>query len=162
MVGNIVVRKLKQSDNQWALNLWIKKWHDDRVVTQGRIFKLQDLQGFVAESSSERVGLLTYHIDDSQLEIVTLDSLMEGVGIGSTLVDYVLSEAKRRKCQRVWLITTNDNTEALRFYQRRGFVIHSIHKGAVANSRELKPSIPHVGNHGIPIRDEIELEYLHE
>ncbi|MDF1539100.1 MAG: GNAT family N-acetyltransferase [Candidatus Thorarchaeota archaeon] len=162
MADSMIVRALQKRDNQWAFDLWAKMWHDDQVVTQGRIFKLNDLQGFVALSSSERVGLLTYHIDDGQLEIVTLDSLMEGVGIGSTLVDHALSEAKRRKCKRVWLITTNDNTEALRFYQRRGFAIHSLHRGAIEQSRQLKPSIPHVGKHGIPIRDEIELEYLLE
>jgi len=162
MVDTISVRALQQSDNQWALDIWTKMWHDDQVVTRGQIFKLKDLQGVVALSSSERVGLLTYHIDNGQLEIVTLDSLMEGVGIGSTLVDQALSEAKRRKCQRVWLITTNDNTEALRFYQRRGFAMHSLHKGAIESARQLKPTIPHIGNHGIPIRDEIELEYLLE
>ncbi len=160
MSDSIIVRQLQKSDNQWALDLWIKMWHDDHVVTLGRIFRLQDLQGFVALSSSERVGLLTYNINDNQLEIVTLDSLMEGVGIGTRLVDFALSEAKRRKCKRVWLITTNDNTEALRFYQRRGFAICLLHRGAIEKSRQLKPSIPHVGNHGIPIRDEIELEYL--
>lgn len=162
MTESISIRALEKKDEKWAQDLWIKNWHDDRVVTRGRILKLRDLQGFVAVSNSERVGLLTYNIDNGQFEIVTLDSLMEGVGIGTTLVDHAISEAKRRKCQRVWLITTNDNTDAFRFYQRRGFAIHSVHIGEIEKSRELKPSIPHVGNHGIPIRDEIELHYLLE
>jgi hypothetical protein len=55
------------------------------------------------------------------------------------------------------LTTTNDNLTALRFYQRRGFRIAAVRPGAVAAARRLKPTIPELGEHGIPIRDEIEL-----
>ena len=61
-------------------------------------------------------------------------------------------------CRRVWLITTNDNLRALRFYQRRGFRLVAVHPNALARSRELKPSIPEIGLDGIPLRDELELE----
>ncbi|MGD8245715.1 MAG: hypothetical protein PVG25_02965 [Anaerolineae bacterium] len=60
--------------------------------------------------------------------------------------------------QRIWLITTNDNLAALRFYQRRGFSLVAVHPGAVDQARTLKPEIPAIGHSGIPIRDEIELE----
>jgi Acetyltransferase (GNAT) family len=63
-------------------------------------------------------------------------------------------------CRRVWLITTNDNLRALRFYQRRGFRLVAVHPDALARSRELKPSIPEIGLDGIPLRDELELELL--
>jgi ribosomal protein S18 acetylase RimI-like enzyme len=56
------------------------------------------------------------------------------------------------------LLTTNDNLHALRFYQRRGFRLAALYPGALAEARKLKPSIPETGYHGIPIRDEIELE----
>jgi RimJ/RimL family protein N-acetyltransferase len=59
---------------------------------------------------------------------------------------------------RVWLITTNDNTAALRFYQRLGFDLVALHRDAVDAARSIKPSIPLVGNDGIPIRHELELE----
>ena len=36
----------------------------------------------------------------------------------------------------------------------------AVYPDAVENSRQLKPEIPLVGNDGIPIRDEIELEKL--
>ncbi|MFW9848015.1 MAG: GNAT family N-acetyltransferase [Candidatus Thorarchaeota archaeon] len=160
MDSNLSVRALVNKDRKWAKDLWIRSWNADNVVSVGHIHYLNDLNGFVAESNGERVGLLTYIVDNRQMEIVTLDSLMEGVGIGTALVDYTLTEAKKRKCNRVWLVTTNDNTDALRFYQRRGFVIQKINRGAIEESRRLKPSIPHVGNHGIPIRDEIVMEYM--
>jgi GNAT superfamily N-acetyltransferase len=74
------------------------------------------------------------------------------------LIDAVRQEAQRAGCKRLWLITTNDNLTALRFYQRRGFVLVAVHRNAVELSRKLKPQIPLIGEHGIPIRDEIELE----
>jgi hypothetical protein len=67
--------------------------------------------------------------------------------------------ARDAGCTRLWLITTNDNVDALRFYQRRGFRLAALHAGAVDRSRtRLKPEIPEIGDHGIPLRDEIELE----
>jgi hypothetical protein len=52
---------------------------------------------------------------------------------------------------------TNDNTTALRFYQRRGFDLVAVHRGAVTRARaELKRTPLEVD--GIPIRPEIELE----
>ena len=49
---------------------------------------------------------------------------------------------------------------ALGFYQKRGFRLVAVHPGAVNESRKLKPEIPLIGNDGIPIRDEIELEIV--
>ncbi len=49
---------------------------------------------------------------------------------------------------------------ALRFYQKRGFVLVAIHRDALDISRKLKPEIPLIGNDGIPLRDEIELEMI--
>ena len=67
--------------------------------------------------------------------------------------------AREAGCRRLWLVTTNDNVDALRFYQRRGFRLTELQAGAVDVSRAtLKPSIPEVGDHGIPIRDELVLE----
>jgi hypothetical protein len=60
---------------------------------------------------------------------------------------------------RLWLVTTNDNVDALRFYQRRGFRLAELRPEAVTLSRRaLKPEIPMVGAHGIELRDELELD----
>ncbi len=59
------------------------------------------------------------------------------------------------------MVTTNDNLEMLRFAQRRGFVLSDLRPGAVDDSRRrLKPQIGEIGAHGIPLRDELELELL--
>jgi DNA-3-methyladenine glycosylase I len=93
------------------------------------------------------------------MEIVVLDTVESGRGAGSALIAECVREAIANDATRVWLITTNDNVNALRFYQRRGFVLVALHRDAVADARRgLKPEIPEIGNDGIPIRDELELE----
>jgi len=91
---------------------------------------------------------------------VTLASDRPSQGIGSRLIERVVEVARRRKLRRVWLITTNDNVDALRFYQKRGFALVAVYPRAVERSRLVKPEISLSGNDGIPIRDEIELELI--
>ena len=81
-------------------------------------------------------------------------------GLGTILIDRVKETAKKDGCNKVWLMTTNDNTEALRFYQKRGFAITTIRINEIEKQRKIKPSMPILGNDGIPIRDEIELKFL--
>jgi N-acetylglutamate synthase-like GNAT family acetyltransferase len=114
------------------------------------------------DAAGTRVGLVTFRVDDAgDCEIVTLDSLLyRGAGVGTALVGAVRRQAETRKCRRLWLVTTNDNLDAMRFYQRRGFALVSVHRGAADRARLLKPSIPSVGTYAIPIRDEVELEVV--
>ena len=100
-------------------------------------------------------GVLTYVLSDDACEVLTLHAARPRGGAGTALLDAVRALAGER---RVWLITTNDNVDALRFYQRRGFRLAKLHAGAVDDSRaRLKPEIPEVGDHGIPLHDELEL-----
>jgi hypothetical protein len=104
--------------------------------------------------------LITYRLAGASCEIISLDSLRPGIGVGTALIDAVAVAARQTGCRRLWLITTNDNLNALGFYQKRGFVLAAVHPDAVAEARLLKPNIPLVGLNGIPLRDEIELERI--
>ena len=74
------------------------------------------------------------------------------------LLQAVESAARAAGCTSLWAITTNDNLDALRFFQRRGFEVKNFRIGGMAKIRLLKPSIPQTGCYGIAVRDEIELE----
>ncbi len=106
------------------------------------------------------MGLVTYRIEGQACEVVTLDSLEANIGIGTALVEAVREAATQAGCTRLWLITTNDNMDALRFYQKRGLRLVAVHRDAVTEARRSKPQIPWIGNDGIPLRDEIELELM--
>lgn len=127
------------------------------MVSRGVTLAADQLPALVAEVDGERAGLLTYHRTGDEIEVVTLDALRTGKGIGRALLDAMAEEARGLGTTRIWLITSNDNIDALRFYQRAGYRITAVHQGAVDRAREIKPGIPLVGAHGIEIHDEIEL-----
>jgi ribosomal protein S18 acetylase RimI-like enzyme len=154
------LRPIRPDDAAWVGQHIAAEWGAEIVVAHGAVYRPAGLPGFIAEAVGEPVGLLTYHIAGDACEIVTLDSARPGCGIGTALIAAVREAARQAGCRRLWLITTNDNTHALRFYQKRSFVLAALHRDAVAASRALKPEIPRVGNDGIPIRDEIELEMM--
>lgn len=138
--------------------LFVQHWHDDTIVAHGTIFRPEDLEAFVVINNNDIKGLLTFVVKENDLEIVTLDSFVERQGIGSRLLEAVEKEAVQRNRQRLWLVTTNDNLNALGFYQCRGFQLVSVAPNAVDEARKLKPSIPLIADKGIPIRDELLLE----
>lgn len=154
------IRAIEEKDRGWVQSLLHERWGSTNIVTRGRVHQAEKLPGFIAHLEEQPKGFITYQIENEDCEIVSLDSLESGRGIGSTLIKSVIDLARSENCNRVWLITTNDNTEALRFYQKIGFELVDIHRNAIKESRKLKPEIPEKGNDGIPIRDEIELEIV--
>lgn len=149
------LRRLTPGDLPRLRRFWVEHWAGDEMIVHGEVFRPDQLQGFVTEDWD---GVVTYCVRDGECEIISLDSLQEGRGIGTALIEAVLDEARGRGCGRVVLSTTNDNLRALGFYQRRGFALVKVLRGAVDKSRKLKPGIPMIGENGIPLRDEIELE----
>lgn len=154
------IQPLNETFKPWAHDLIDREWGPPGIVTRGKLHDTGGLSGFVAIENNEPIGLITYYIEENECEIVSLNSLKEKRGIGSALIEAVTQAAKTRGFRRVWVITTNDNTSALRFYQRRGFHLRAVYPNALAASRKLKPTIPQIGIDGIPLRDEIELETL--
>lgn len=147
-------------DRTWSTGLLRDLWSDVLIARRGALVNAAELPGFVATRGNQRIGLVTFDIRDGECEIVTINSLAPGTGVGSTLISTVLHNARAAACRRVYLITTNDNLRALRFYQRHGFQLSALYRNALDESRSLKPSIPLIGMDGIALRDELELEYL--
>lgn len=128
-------------------------WHGPYIAAHGELIDASALPALVAWRGRERAGLLTYREDGRGCEIVTLDAIVPGAGVGTALVAAVRARANGA----LWLVTTNDNTRALRFYQRLGFDLVAVHRDAVTAARAaLKPEIPETAD-GIPVRHELEL-----
>jgi ribosomal protein S18 acetylase RimI-like enzyme len=156
----ITVQPLKETRRAWAIERVRTRWASQIVVSRGVVHDVAVLPGFVAMRGDEPVGLATYHIAGDACEIVTLESLVEGIGAGTALIDAVRAVAQAAGCRRLWLITTNDNLPAIRFYQKRGFHLVAVYPDALTESRRLKPEIPHLGFDNIPIRDELVFEIM--
>jgi DNA-3-methyladenine glycosylase I len=157
-VEHFEIRQIGPADLEWISGLLRRSWASTRVVSRGRLYQADRLPGLVAVDRDDRIGLLTYSIKGEECEIVTLDSVREGRGVGSALVRQLETIAREAGCLCLRLVTTNDNLKALAFYQKRGFILVAIRHNAIEQSRLFKPEIPLTGHDGIPIRDELELE----
>jgi DNA-3-methyladenine glycosylase I len=157
-MSDFSIRPIQPADRVWVAELARQQWGSNLSVSRGAAYEVDQLPGFIACQGEQPVGLATYHIRGEQCELVTIDSLLEGVGIGTSLIAAVRQAALSASCRRLWLITTNDNLHALHFYQKRGFYLAALYPNAIAQSRAIKPEIPITGLDGILIRDEIELE----
>lgn len=144
-------------DRPWAKARLDAEWGGALQARRGELHDVLALPGFVAERDDRPVGIATYAIAGEECELAFIEALEPGRGIGTALLEAVLRAA--RGCRRVWVVTTNDNLDSLRFYQRRGFRLVASRPGAVDRARDtLKPSIGRIGAHGIPIRDELEFD----
>ena len=154
----MVIREIDQADRKPVDAFIVRQWFTRRMVVHGECIDLGAADGWFACEGEEIVGLITHRIVGREMEILSLDSVHENQGIGTALLDRAIARARAAGCSRIWLVTTNDNLHALRFYQRRGFDLVALHRDAVDRARRIKPEIPLTGMDGIPLRHEIELE----
>jgi ribosomal protein S18 acetylase RimI-like enzyme len=149
--------KIRQSSINEIEIVFRNDWEGDFIVTQGKIYKPADLSGFSAIENEKLMGLISFKIAKHICEITSLNSFAPKQGIGTKLVNAAINQARKENCLGIYLITTNDNTYALQFYQKLGFVIKSISNKMMKKSRKLKPNIPPKGHNSIPIIQEIRL-----
>lgn len=162
-MGNLAaleIEALGEATRAEACRIVADRWGSTVIVSRGVVHNLERLPGFVAKCGELVQGLVTYHCQAGECEVVSLDSFVENKGVGGLLLDSVVATAKSAGCRRVWLITTNDNVRAIRYYQKRGFNMKSLHRNAIEVSRSLKPEIPIHGSDGIPILHELEFELV--
>jgi len=155
-----IIRPALPHERKQIKDLLCLRWYDDMLVVHDSIYYPASLPAIIAVDDKEIIGIVTYIYQDGDCEIVSLDSLREGIGIGTRLLEAVRQQAAQEGAQRLWLVTTNDNLHAIKFYQKRGFQLVKIDPHAVDRARKVKPSIPLLGEDDIPIRDEIELELI--
>lgn len=155
---DFIIQKIGQNDREIIAEVMRENWGDETIVVHGERFHSESLDGIKAVSGNEVIGFLHYQVRGDECEILTLISLQENQGVGSALIAEVESIARKNRCQKLNLITTNDNLHALGFYQRRGFHLSALFPNQLEVSRQLKPAIPEMGDNNIPLRDEIKLE----
>ncbi len=150
---------ISDKDKRLISNFISDSWGSSLSVSRSNILDTTNLPGFICKKNDQIIGLVTYHIENNDCEIVTLNSVVQNKGLGTKLLNKVIEMAKDNNCKRIWLITTNDNTNAIRFYQKREFEWVGFYKDAIIESRRLKPEIPEYGDDNIPIKHEVEFEY---
>jgi GNAT superfamily N-acetyltransferase len=144
------------ADEPWATGFLEEHLGGRRQARRGEtIDVLAPGLGLIA---GDGIGLLTYRVDAQAIELTGVAAEPRGHGTGTALVEALVELAPAMGAARIWVVTTNDNLDALAFYQRRGFVLSAVRIGAIDEARRtLKPALPVLGEHGIEMHDEIEL-----
>ena len=150
----MIVRDSSDRDAAWITALLRSRWGGTIVIAHAETIDAMQLPALVA---GDQEGLATYRVQGHEAEVVTLDAVAPGHGVGTHLINALVERLRAQGVHRLWVTTTNDNLSALAFYQKRGFHLRHLRPGAVEETRHVKPSIPRVAANGIPIRDEIEL-----
>ena len=152
------IRPVSDAQRSQLEEILRRDWGTLEIVSRGEVHDLSRCPAVFCVDGEEVVGLATYVIGGEECELLTINAFEPARGIGSRLLAAVAQRAREAGCRRLRLITTNDNLDAVRFYQRRGMRLVALHPGAVDEARRRKPQIPLIGNYGIAIRDELELE----
>jgi len=153
----VLVRQMTDDDRAAVRTVLEGEWGLPVVSISG-VYDPSTLRGLLTVEEGELVGLCTYRLDDGNCEVVTLNSFREGRGVGSALLMAARAIAEEHDA-RLWLITTNDNLEALAFYQRRGMDIVALHRGFGDVVRLAKPGVSQLGDGAIPLRHAFELAF---
>ena len=152
------IEKITEQTREKVNQFFIDNWYSTDMSIRGQIIDGTKLDGFLLEEENKIIGLITYTFFGDICEIVSIDSKKENIGIGTNLLNEVEKAAMINNCKKIRLITTNDNLRALQFYQKRGYCITRIYPNAMDEVRKIKPDVPLIGENGIPLNDEIELE----
>jgi GNAT superfamily N-acetyltransferase len=149
-----IIRQAEPADAEWISCFLRDRWHATTMSVHGELIDAAGLPALMAEN---RQGLATYHWHVDDAELVSINAVPAGAGLGTALIEALTTKLRAEGCARLWLTMTNANLSALRFYLRRGFRLMQVRLGAVDEARKLKPSIPTVGEYGIPMHDELDL-----
>ena len=152
---------IQKTENDFgAVSEIIKGWGSDVLVSRGKPHKARDLEGILVYENEKIIGLGLYYIKNNECEIVLLETFAQNKGIGTRIIERIIEIAKENKYKKIWLVTTNSNINAIKFYQKKGFDISNIYINAMDEARKIKPEIPKMTDNGIKIKDEIEFEII--
>jgi GNAT superfamily N-acetyltransferase len=153
------VRSITPRDRAWIAEAIGTAFGSVRLISHDQLIDDASLlDGFAAEVDGRPVGCALVNEVDGDTELVALVSTYRGAGVGSALLEAVVERGKQDGWKRLWLVTSNDNTEAIRMYQRAGWDWVDFQRDAITRARALKPEIPATGHHGIPLRHELRFE----
>lgn len=155
------IRSSDTSDISWIESA-VRGWGSSFVVSKGRKSYPQNSPCLIAEGADgSKAALLSYEPrPKNEAEITFLESFETGKGAAGQLVKEAVKLLKKKNIKRVFVVSTNNNYDAFKFYQYQGFRPVRVYPDAMKAARRLKPSIPKMCSNGLPINDEIEYELL--
>ncbi len=148
------------TDRKALTELLRLRWSDGTVSVRGKLIGIDDVEALGVYENGRLQGIATWLVEGGTLYLATMNNVTDRRGVSTALLDAMIALGREKRFPVLRALISNDNTKAIRFYQRRGFRIVAAHIGIIDMMRRLKPSIPEKGIDGIPMRDEIELEMV--
>jgi GNAT superfamily N-acetyltransferase len=136
------------------------RWSDGTIFVQGKLLSPSDVEAIGAYYDNRLQGIATYRVERGLPYMISMNNVTDRRGVGIALLEAMIALAREQGAPVLRVLISNDNWPAFRFYQKRGFLITTVHTGVVNMIRMMKPSVPDCGVDGIPMRDEIELELV--
>jgi hypothetical protein len=152
--SNLPIRQAGSADAAWVIDFQRERWNATMTAAHDESIDASTLPALIGGNYQ---GLATCGLLGRDAELITLDATPANTGTGTAIIDALVARLRAGGCKRLWITTTDDNLSALRFYLRRDFRLMQECPGAVDAARKLKPTIPLIGEHGIPMREEIDL-----
>jgi GNAT superfamily N-acetyltransferase len=141
-------------DQNYLGRLWKRAWGGHIIWAAGKAHDLRELPTLLASWQGRRAGAVSYRVAGYTGEIVSLNAYPRRRGVGRALLLAAEKELENAGARLSWLITSNDNVDAVVFYQRLGYRLLAVHPGAIDRARLQKPAIPRTGHYGIELHDE--------
>jgi len=127
----VAIRELAPADEATLERLLDAELGGRVQARLGEVHDVLALPGFCAWLGDRVIGVATYALieDRAELAAIAVSRDQRFVGIGSALVEAVASKVVSQGGRELWLVTTNDNVDALRLCQRRGFHLARLDSG---------------------------------
>jgi ribosomal protein S18 acetylase RimI-like enzyme len=154
MSASIAIAPRHPEDAAWIRETFVREWCGDAVaVGDGSVVTADEVPALIAWRGGARAGMIAYLLSETVCEIAAFVARPTGAGVGTALLEALVDLAHEKGCVRLEVATTNDNLDALRFYQRRGFRLIDLVPNKLEEVRARKPDTPLTGMYGIPLRD---------
>jgi len=103
----MLVRERTTADHD-AVAAFLAGNHSSRVARNGTLCAPLEHPALLAiDEAGSLAGVLTYIVDGTACEILTLHTARQWQGTGTALVAAVRRIASEAGCRRLWLVTTN-------------------------------------------------------
>ena len=160
MGAELVVRPLGEPDREWVEATLAAELGGRMQARRGELVDVLEGPALLAVREGRPIGFVSWLVagEAAEVRVLVVSADSRGQGVGRALIDAAAHALRETGVRRAWLVTTNDNLAALALYQTAGWRLSAFRPGAVDETRRtIKPGIPELGEHGIPLRDELEL-----
>ncbi len=131
-MDEIVIGEANSCDIPMIANL--EKSYPYEVYSESEISKMLDLdyyQILVAKKDEQIIGYIcaTIIFDECNILKIIVDEKYRRMGVGNKLMDALINRCLSKLVKSIYLEVRDDNTKAISFYEKNGFLFECIRRG---------------------------------